>query len=592
MLRKKLLAIMIAAMAVLTACGSEAEQNTEDTADTTQAAETVSNDIILTEGQKSLYKIIRADEASEDLIDAAVDFRKDLEELTGVKFQFGTDWVKPGDAADDESFEILFGLTNRTASQKFMDELSGIEYGISVDGNKIIIGGDSVHTLEMAADLFLKGGLVNLNDEGKYTLTGVPVTKIIELADNEVPPYPASNIEYYVPSTDTNMMKIHDTTAEGYNEYLECLEAAGFVRYTDNKIGNNLFATYTSDTLTVNAYYIDTNKITRIIWEPKGALPILEADNVYERKVDTLITNIDLETTMFYEGASHVIRLCDGSFIIIDGGASDYDGVECEKMMNILKEQSPDEKPIIAAWLFSHCHGDHIGLMGDFLKNYHDQVIIESFVYNFPTDEEIAPSHDAYMLDDSHFRYNAFRNSKNEYFADVPVIKPHTGNVLYIRNATIEILGTEEDIYPHTIITHGMNASTVYYKMHLEGQSIMWLGDSAAVNCEIGLEQFGDYFKSDIMQVAHHGYGGGTIPMYSTVDPTYVIYPVAKESYVGNYTNETNKWFLEDSENVKLVMTTGFGTYTMKMPFSVPDGKYERCQPRRFKEYVNPEVFE
>ena len=80
--------------------------------------------------------------------------------------------------------------------------------------------------------------------------------------------------------------------------------------------------------------------------------------------------------------------------------------------------------------------------------------------------------------------------------------------------------------------------------------------------------------------------------MYSTIDPTYVIYPVAKESYVGNYSNETNKWFLEDSENVKLVMTTGFGTYTMKMPFSVPDGKYERCQPRRFKDYVNPEVFE
>ena len=594
MLRKKFFRFLLSGILMpcaMLSCGIQTGNETQK-ADSTESVVS-SAEIRLTEGTKALYKVIRPEEASDNVVQLAVELRRGLEEITGVKFEFGTDWVKHGEQPDDTAYEILVGQTNRTASQTFGETLSGIEYGINVDGNKIVVYGANPMSLEKAVELFLKGNVLALNDAGNYIVAGVPIVETMTFSEGEIPPYPSNSIESFEPSTDTCMMKISDTTAEGYRDYLAMLESAGFEHYTDNQIGNNLFATYISDTLTVNVYYIDSNKITRIVWEPRGALPGLAKDNVYERKTDTMITSIDLETTMFYEGMSYVIRLADNSFIIIDGGVSDYDGVECEKLMNILTEQTPvGEKPVIAAWLFSHCHGDHIGLMGDFLRDYHDQIEIECFVYNFPTDEEIAASGDSYMLDDSHFRYNAFRNSKEKYFPDVPVIKPHTGNVLYIRNATIEILGTEEDIYPSTIISHGMNASTVYYRMELEGQTIMWLGDSAEINGDIAIEQFGDYLKSDFMQVAHHGYGGGTVRLYAVIDPTYVLYPVAAESYVGNYLSEPNLWFLEKSENVKLVMTAGFGTFSFRMPFSVEDGKYERCQPRRFRDYVNPLVFE
>jgi len=408
-----------------------------------------------------------------------------------------------------------------------------------------------------------------------------------------LPAYPAENPEIYVSSDDTVVMKVHDTTAEGWKAYCKTLEEAGFEKYAENTIGANLFATYINDELTVNTYYIDSNKVTRVVRESRGALPTLAKDNVYEEKVDTLLTGIKLETIVFAEGMSYFMRLCDGSFILFDGGVSDEGGIECGKMYDLLKKQSPDGKIVIAAWLFSHCHGDHIGLVSDFMKRYHDEVEIQAFVYNFPKDEEILASDSKYMLDDSNIRWNAFRNTRVQYYPDVPVIKPHTGNKLHIRNATFEIYGTLEDLYPETIATKGgMNASSVLYKMDVAGQKTMWLGDAAEITGDVAIEQFGDLVKSDLMQIAHHGYHGGTVRFYERIDPTYCLYPIPMCSYAGNAQAERNKWFMEVSENVKLVMATCFGTYTIKLPFSVPDGKYPRIPENMGEGWENPEYFE
>jgi len=405
-----------------------------------------------------------------------------------------------------------------------------------------------------------------------------------------VPVYPDAKTEVYESSYGSVVHKVLDTTAEGYEAYLKLLEEAGFTRYTGNVIGKNLFATYISDSYTVNVYYIDNNHLTRIVEEPRGALPILKEQNVYEKKVDTLVTGVKLETILFYEGMSYLIRLCDGSFILIDGGASDPDGIECGKMIDLIRSQTPEgEKPVIAAWMFTHCHGDHIGLFSDFVIKYHDEVEIQSLVYNFPKDEELGAK-EAYMLDNSTFRYNAFRKTRETYLADVPVIRPHTGNQLFIRNASFEVLETYEDIYPYSAATHYINASTVVYRMEVDGQKTMWLGDAAEIAGDMMIEQFGDYLKSDIMQIAHHGGPGGTVRLYERINPEYCLYPIPRECYQISY--EPTKWACVDSENVKLVMVTGFGTHSIRLPFSVEPGKYIRVPESREDPWVNPAVFE
>ena len=50
------------------------------------------------------------------------------------------------------------------------------------------------------------------------------------------------------------------------------------------------------------------------------------------------------------------------------------------------------EKPVIAAWIFTHLHGDHIGVFNCFSLAHHDDVVLERLYYNFPKDAETAAS--------------------------------------------------------------------------------------------------------------------------------------------------------------------------------------------------------
>ena len=588
----KRIAIILSAgilmLSALTACGNTADDIPETVPAEETAEETGSAEVILTEGQTPKFKLIRAEDANDATVDVVIGFRKQLEEMTGIRFEFGTDWTKKGTEVDETTPEILVGITNRAASVSSAEGLNALQYRIDVQGNKIVILGINQISLEAAVEHVFKNNMITLNADGNFVLSGYPVTAEATLGNDEVPPYLYGNIEIFESSGGTYVMKATETNADQYKEYLTYLEAAGFKLYTDNQIKDNLFATYISDNLQVNAYYIEPNHTARVVWEPRGVLPILEEDNKYEEKTTTTLTSIDLETVIVREGASHVIRLADGTFFIVDGGFADNDGVEAEKLYDVLVKQTPEgEKPVIAAWFMSHCHGDHIGTFNDFAIRYHDKTVVESFIYNFPTDEEIAASDSPYMLDDSLPRYTMFRKVVADYYSDVPVIKPHTGNVIYVKNMKMEILGTLEDCYPMSIVNYGMNYSTTLFKSTIEGQTMLWMGDLQTNGGMLAIEQFGDYLQSDILQVGHHGYGGsGFVELYQIVDPTYVIWPVCWEDYFSTRSSDYNKWLL-DSEKVKQVIVSGFGTSTVTLPYEADD-TVEKYPERRSK---NPEYW-
>lgn len=575
-------------LGALTACGNTADDIPETVPAEETAEETGSAEVILTEGQTPKFKLVRAEDANDATVDVVIGFRKQLEEMTGIRFEFGTDWTKKGTEVDETTPEILVGITNRAASVSSAEGLNALQYRIDVQGNKIVILGINQISLEAAVEHVFKNNMITLNADGNFVLSGYPVTAEATLGNDEVPPYLYGNIEIFESSGGTYVMKATETNADQYKEYLTYLEAAGFKLYTDNQIKDNLFATYISDNLQVNAYYIEPNHTARVVWEPRGVLPILEEDNKYEEKTTTTLTSIDLETVIVREGASHVIRLADGTFFIVDGGFADNDGVEAEKLYDVLVKQTPEgEKPVIAAWFMSHCHGDHIGTFNDFAIRYHDKTVVESFIYNFPTDEEIAASDSPYMLDDSLPRYTMFCKVIADYYSDVPVIKPHTGNVIYVKNMKMEILGTLEDCYPMSIVNYGMNYSTTLFKSTIEGQTMLWMGDLQTNGGMLAIEQFGDYLQSDILQVGHHGYGGsGFVELYQIVDPTYVIWPVCWEDYFSTRNSDYNKWLL-DSEKVKQVIVSGFGTSTVTLPYEADD-TVEKYPERRSK---NPEYW-
>ena len=83
-------------------------------------------------------------------------------------------------------------------------------------------------------------------------------------------------------------------------------------------------------------------------------------------------------------GMAYVIQLDDGRFVIVDGGEHfDVDGA---RVFRYLCEKAQGEKPVIAAWFFTHGHRDHIKLAARFMEEYKNDVEIQTIAYNILTD--------------------------------------------------------------------------------------------------------------------------------------------------------------------------------------------------------------
>ncbi len=391
-----------------------------------------------------------------------------------------------------------------------------------------------------------------------------------------IPPFDAGEkVGVYLSSGGTEILRYENTSAEDFRAYRSRLCGSGFRVYDEHETENNLFATLISETLTVNLSRFAATKTMRIVVEERGAL-CPTADKC-ERVCESLLTGMKGETVVAAEGMGYVIRLADGSFCIIDGGMGDPDHVDSDKLMGILNAQKPEgtEKPVIAAWIFTHLHGDHVGVFNCFSLDHHDDVVIEMLIFNFPTEEEIAASDSPYMLDDSIYRWTQFKKNLTEFYADVPVIKVHTGNRFQVRNAAFEVLFTLDDLYPASILNgNGMNESSLLLKMTLEEQTYLWTGDFGFIAADLVLMEYDKTLSCDFLQLAHHGMNG-TVALYAHVNPKYALLPVWNGG-LKEMLKKSQNLLLVFSPGMKQMIVTGCGTWTIRLPYNPAFGTYRR----------------
>ena len=78
---------------------------------------------------------------------------------------------------------------------------------------------------------------------------------------------------------------------------------------------------------------------------------------------------------------------------------------------------------------------------------------------------------------------------------------------------------------------------------------MMVFGDAThRVSNTILTPAYGNYIKSDILQVTHHGNGEGTLATYKAVDPDICLWSSSKsnfEKYIKQ--NDQNKWLYASS---------------------------------------------
>lgn len=338
-------------------------------------------------------------------------------------------------------------------------------------------------------------------------------------------------------------LRIQNTTEDECREYARLLEKEGFKLHAKKEISAgsryaynvNLFYCYYNDEVCVFVFWDASIHTVFITVEALQALPRIQDDTPEPCVVAPTFTQMRLGI----RGMSYVARLSDGRFIIVDGGA--YNAEDCLRLYDFLKENSPYEKPTVALWVFTHSHSDHIGLATRFIVDYKDKVDVQAFAYQFPDCDKISVSMES--VEKMRKDIDDLEQNIQSSYPNASVYTLHTGQSYYFNGAEIEILWTVDDTYPSNYTS--FNDLSIALRMKFKkGKSVLLLGDCMHEACRRMAHTYGDYLKSDILQVTHHGLIGGDKELYELIDPEICFWSTSEERFLGLTPNQRYQWCL------------------------------------------------
>ncbi len=626
MLAKKRFLIVIAVLVlslslVLCACEETPDEPVVSDDTTTVSADDTTTEVVVDDpfmdpeniqikldeaGKNVNFEIIRpdADDTKASSVLTAQKIRDGIQQLLGVAPKLGNDFTKTGHDADVEKLQILVGITNYDETAKVVSESPSYgAYTIKVVDNKIVVIAYNDTGYARAAN-----DLLNLMSDGFDAATKTITLKASSLERIEQHDAQLANLPvfeggrykaYYdagqrVAGQSCDEIIIDDATPELYDAYIKKLEAAGYKLFAKNDVNGNKFATYNSDKYTVNVGYYDFEEGVRILIEPLAPTALME-NKTYTKVTDSQITMMGLEyqksdQSYVGNGLCIVIRLEDGRFIVVDGGFNNANNTT--KFINLLKDQSKayTSTPTVAAWIVTHAHGDHQGMIGNStransIKNA--GIKIESFMVNFMSDGERLKSINAYSGNWSATEGGAYSDvwsTANKFGSTM--YKIHVGQKYYAADLEMEVLYTLESFAPKTC--NALNTSSTVIKMTFGGKTTyLCTGDATGYGMELAAKTFGTHMQCDIVQVCHHGYttwgnDNGMKTGYRATNATLVLWPQGMHAFP-NYTGKSYNSILFTLSNYKECYVAGpMGDLTVvKLPYVY--GQSEITGPNQYK---------
>lgn len=315
---------------------------------------------------------------------------------------------------------------------------------------------------------------------------------------------------------------------EQYQKYLTEITRQGFTLYAENSIEGNLFATYIKSGCLVQTAVILTDKTFRVAVDTKTAL-YANRPQPCSRVVQPALWQFETDHTLIDCGMCYVMQCPDGSFFIIDS-AHAYSLRDNDRLHDFLIEHTPKgQKCVIAGWYFSHGHADHICKFMDFLKYNTADVEIERIYYNFPR----TTHPDAQYWDTADRKFTDNFLALLTHYPNIPVVHLHIGQRFYVRDFAFTVLCTHEEVYPASLRTYN-NSSTVLL-CDAAGSRIFFPGDASDESDRILLSFYKNIFRSDIMQVSHHGHFGLSAEFYKKANAPVVLFPTTQIKYDEEY---------------------------------------------------------
>lgn len=553
---------MLMLVGVMASCdNTPAENNTNDDQSQSQSqSQTQKKDEYLPLNKEKLIFmadgkygacIIKAEGDDSAVSGACTNLRNAFYALAGKRPSMSSDTAKDidnvpaiivGNTKIAESSTLYNSLKENEAAAKFIDGKYVISYKSEVGLIKIIE--KVVEKINACTDK--KNIVIDSSWDIKLTESDVvgPVTELPEYI--ELPQY--NGREFNVKNLDDGQgstVNIATYTDKSEYEYynLELL-VAGFELYTENTIGENLYATYITKQQIVTVMFFPAKSETRVTVDQRSKfdLPELEEDNVYIDGVsEPSLTVVAVGSCRWVGGMGYAYKLSDGTFFIIDGGISvressaNANGITKDNSSGIwlyktLRELADDpDNIVISAWLITHIHTDHIGAfidMADF--GYMDGITVEKFIYNQPSDEQMRNGGSTGSRID--WADSALAKWQANQDTEIKVYKAHPGQEYFIKDATIRILTTQDMLCENKI--SNANDASVVFQVDFQGKRALYLGDAEGMSNPVTAKVYKDELKSDIVQTPHHGYNGTKADVvYPYVKPTMAFFPICSADY-------------------------------------------------------------
>ena len=354
----------------------------------------------------------------------------------------------------------------------------------------------------------------------------------------------------------------NDTMMASYTLQLEEMGYTKHQALNNNSIHSH---TYYKDKLSVHVYLLKRTAELRVVIQDNAILPVNSYE--YEELCKPAVTQLGLyDDSKVYTSMGYLIRLADGTFVVIDGGKGfDYNA---ELLYNTMLEQKPEgvDDIIISAWILTHEHGDHNGVLVNFMKNYNDKVTVKMLVGNDAPDLVYQSCFDGFVR---HFDYSSVSGK----FGGCVYMKTHTGQQFLFPGVTFTVLYTHEDMYP--AMMEQFNDVSVVVDAVIKGEAakspvkegetrFVWLADVHPDGAKRLIDMYGENMSCDVMQIAHHGIGCPHYDLYVLCNPRIAYWPCGKtvlEYKDGTRFNRPHIKFLVDTTEQMIYQAYGSHTF-------------------------------
>ena len=288
----------------------------------------------------------------------------------------------------------------------------------------------------------------------------------------------------------------------------------------DSEMAGNRFCGISHDLGYTYLFYDKTSDRVGILYSKDGVLAPTELGEKEAYAGQKSLTQVTPTTSERNYGMCYLISLGEGHFIVYDGNGDNSN--DDERLFDYMRKGTEEgKKPIIDVWVATHPHWDHLAGFAKFSKKYKDEVELKNILFNLPSLDVPYVESDKKDYDST---VNVWLPAVYESFPQARAYKVHAGQCFNVGGVGMEVLYTHENIYPHGKLE--ANDTSVITRVYINSKTIFFSADISGYKvCRLLHDMYGSYFKSDVFQVAHHGWNSESIEFYYDVDPETVVWP-------------------------------------------------------------------